>query len=103
MFVFKIVCNLMLYMILRYVREPFQIHIIERFPRIINGKIARLKQVLLAPRDQSSLPTKHEITFKYSWKIFCNKMLYMILQYSGSNPADINWFRSHTGNVFIKI
>ena len=51
MFVFKIVCNLMLYMILRYVREPFQIHIIERFPRIKNGKIARLKQVLLAPRE----------------------------------------------------
>ena len=28
-------------------------------------------------------------------KVVCNTMLYMIFQY-GSNPADINWFQSHT-------
>ena len=32
----------------------------------------------------------------------CNKMLYMMFQRTGSNPADIIRFRSHTGkNIFL--
>ena len=64
----------------------------------------KMKPVLLALRCRRHWLT-YDITFLFSQKSEYNMIQYMIFQQvwlrTGSNPADINRFRSHTGIIII--
>ena len=69
--------------------------VIHRLPRMLKSKI---------PLGLTKLGLFLGLLFKYSWKIVCNtcKTWFFNMLRTGSNPAEINQLRRHTGkNVFL--
>ena len=64
----------------------------------IKMKNYMIKTRFVSPEGPKAWSNKAGINFMIRGKNLCNTMLYMILQY-GTNPADINRFRSHTGYI----
>ena len=88
------------------VRNSYLSHrIIDSFPQILKWKIIRLKLAYRFRRQElTKMISILLFLFWYSWKIVCNTMLYMIFLVwlrTGSNPAGINRFRSHTGKTLL--
>ena len=88
--------------IIQFLRNTVIYFIIDSFPRILKRKIIKLIPVLLDPRGQRPRLTGIDImTFILLFVENCLKYdtihEFSVWLRTGFNPADINWFLSHTG------